>query len=250
MKKNNRMRLVGALLVAGALAFAGAPAAGAAAPGSVTCSEGMLAAGSYTDVTVSGMCIIDGSAQISGSVTVMSRAKAVLTGAEVGGSVRLAADSIVSASGTTVHGSISAANAKALYVFFSHIDGNVSFIGGGFGPTCMNPKALEGQGHNTMIKDSTIEGNVTFNGWSGCWFGFLRNTVGHNVLIANMYANPENVIEFMGMTIHQGLDSTEVVANHVAGVLNCTGNTPAAQIGDAMPVGNTAGHLLGECAAY
>lgn len=248
MNKNKRTGLLGALLVAGALVFAGAPAASAASAADTTCA-GQLAAGSYHNVTVDGMCSIDGSAHISGNVSVMRGAHLVLAGAEIGGNVRVASKAILNASGTTFHGNVGASNAMALYIFSSTLDGNLSFVGGGYGPTCMNPTVLEGQGHNTMVKDSHIAGNVTFNGWSGCWFGFLRNTVGMNVQISNMYANPENVITFGNETVYQGLDSTEVVGNHVTGVLNCTRNTPHAQVGDAAPIPNTARRALGECAA-
>ena len=47
----------------------------------------------------------------------------------------------------------------------------------------------------------------------------------------------------------QGLDSTEVGANTVGGVPSCSGNTPAAQLGDSGAALNVARKAVGECSA-
>lgn len=250
MKKKFGRLFALAIAVATAGTFMLASSAAAATPASTTCSEGTLAAGSYRNVTVTGSCTIDGSAAVGGNVSISSGAVLFLQGAELGGNLTLGTGSIMMAFSTTVHGNVSATNARALYLFDSRVDRNVSFIGGGSGRDCVDPDPETSLGMSTMVKDSSIGGNAVFDGWSGCWFGFLRNTVGRNVQISNMYANPENII-FPGTPdeVNQGLDSTEVIGNTVGGVLNCTGNTPAAQIGDAAPLPNTARKALGECAA-
>ncbi|MGO9820995.1 MAG: hypothetical protein ACLPTJ_10145 [Solirubrobacteraceae bacterium] len=134
----------------------------------------------------------------------------------------------------TVGGSIIARHALTMYLDGDTIWGNVISIGGGPGPT-MSPYV------NFPIKDNTIYGNVRVIGWQGTWFGFIRNTVSDNVLLAF------NVGVSIGDT---GLpDSTEVVTNTIGGNLICFGNSPAAQFGDSGGTPNTVGgRKIGQCA--
>jgi hypothetical protein len=91
------------------------------------------------------------------------------------------------------------------------------------------------------IKDDTIDGNLVITGWSGLWFGVIRDHVGGNVIVSNNDASDPTTLP--------GSDSTEIVNNDIAGNLICTNNTPAAQLGDAEQPGNRVGGLkLGECA--
>ncbi|MEZ5110104.1 MAG: hypothetical protein R2732_01185 [Microbacteriaceae bacterium] len=242
------LTLAVALAAASTFGLATGAAAAPGSPGSTVCS-GDLAAGSYKNLTIEGTCNIDGSAMVSGNVSVDTGDALFLSGAELGGNLHMSAGSIVMAFYTTFHGNINAANAHALYLFNSTVDKNLTFVGGGSGPECVDPDPEASLGNDTMVKDSSIAGNVKFDSWSGCWFGFLRNTVGGNVQITNMYANPEN-INYPGtpQEVNQGLDSTEVIGNVVGGNLMCSGNTPVAQIGDAAPLPNTARKLMGECA--
>lgn len=213
-----------ALVTASTFALVGAAGANAATTGSTTCSGG-LAPGTYRNVTVKGFCFLGGGAMVTGNVTVGT-------------------GSILMGDGATINGNVTATNAKALYLLDgSWVGKNVTFTGGGWGRTCTDPGAddpSDAPGHSTMIKDSTVKGNVTFTGWAGCWFGLIRNHVGKNVTVTNMYANP---------AWEQGPDSTEIASNVVMGNLNCSGNTPAAQFGDSGGEPNTVGkNATGECA--
>ena len=84
----------------------------------------------------------------------------------------------------------------------------------------------------------------------GFWFGIIRVNVGGNVVAANTSGTQVGLpgTEFEGI-----LDSTEIVSNVIGGNLICHGNTPPAQIGDAiLDEGNgpntVGGNALGECA--
>jgi hypothetical protein len=130
----------------------------------------------------------------------------------------------------TVNGGVTADHAGSVYIGGATINGGFTSIGGG--------DALR----NFPIKDSTFNGNVTMTGWHGFWFGFLRNTVHGNMTITNNTA--------VDPTVLSGIDSTEIVANHVSGNLACSGNNPLAQIGDSAGALNTVGgHATGECAS-
>jgi hypothetical protein len=102
---------------------------------------------------------------------------------------------------------------------------------------------------NFPVKDDTIDGNVTIQGWNGFWFGVIRVNVGGNVIVANNSGTQTGLpgTEFEGV-----LDSNEVVDNVIGGNLICHGNTPPAQIGDAAEEGGGAntvgGNAIGECA--
>jgi hypothetical protein len=85
------------------------------------------------------------------------------------------------------------------------------------------------------IEDNTIHGGATVNGYNGFWFGFIRNSVSGSVSLTN------NVLE--------DTDGNEYVTNTIRGSLNCSGNVPAAQIGDSEGSPNVVtGQKSGECA--
>ncbi|MFE4950118.1 hypothetical protein ACFQ9V_08405 [Leifsonia sp. NPDC056665] len=238
------------------LMLAAGAGAQAATPGSTTCSGGSIQApatlppGSYKNVEIAGFCGLDPSVAISGNVTVNPGAALQLSGSAIGGNLSVGSGAILFAFGAHVGGNVSATGAHALYLFFGQVGKNVTFQGGGSGRNCTDPDPSTSFGNDTMVKDSHIAGNVTFTGWAGCWFGLLRNTVGGNVTVSNMYANPLN-INFPGTPdqADQGLDSTKIGANMVGGVLSCSANTPAAQFGDSGAAPNVARKAVGECAA-
>lgn len=137
----------------------------------------------------------------------------------------------------TVGGNLVAVQPWTMYIDGSTIHGNLVSNGGGPGAT-LNPYV------NYPIKDNEIDGNVNVHGWSGAWFGFIRNTTHGNVVISHD----------VGLTIGDlgTLDSTEVAGNTIAGNLVCQHNTPAAQFGDVPPFfdphNQVGGHKVGECA--
>jgi hypothetical protein len=76
---------------------------------------------------------------------------------------------------------------------------------------------------------------VTIEGYNGFWFGFIRNHVNGSVNLNN------NVLE--------DPDANEYVTNVIQGSLNCSGNSPAPQIGDSEGSPNqVSGAKTGQCA--
>ncbi|MGH9057061.1 MAG: hypothetical protein ACRDYY_14545 [Acidimicrobiales bacterium] len=131
----------------------------------------------------------------------------------------------------TVGGNIVANNPYTMYLTAVTVGHNVVSNGGGPGAT-FDPYV------NFPIKGMDIHGNLVVQGWQGAWFGAVRNTVDGNVILShNVGANP---------------DSTEIGSNTVGGNLICQGNSPPAQLGDAVETGvgpNTvAGRTIGQCA--
>jgi hypothetical protein len=128
----------------------------------------------------------------------------------------------------TVGGSLLADQPLTMYLDGDTILGNVVSNGGGPGP--------RGQFLNFPVKDNWIGGSLTLQGWSGGWMGALRNTVLGSVT----YSNNSTVDP----------DSNEVVTNTISGNLNCQGNSPAVQPGDAGGSPNVVGgRKLGQCTA-
>ena len=67
-----------------------------------------------------------------------------------------------------------------------------------------------------------IHGGVTISGYDGFWFGFIRNHVRGTVSLSdNVLVDP---------------DGNEYVTNTIHGSLNCSGNSPAPQVGDSEAI--------------
>ena len=114
-------------------------------------------------------------------------------------------------------------------IHFSTINGGVD-IHGGSGPS--GPPF--GVTWNT-IEDSRINGGATIDGYNGFWMGFIRNHVNGTVNLRN------NVLE--------DPDGNEYVTNVIHGNLNCSGNSPAPQVGDSEGGANqVTGNKTGQCA--
>ena len=291
MKSASRMLLVSGL--AAATSLLGLSAATAAThndrhqhhtptvcSGASWTSPGTLGSGTYYGLEVSGICLVQAGADITikGDVTIDTAASLVAINSqtmEIDGDISVGRAAILGLgctaglgcdgtnnnppSADTVYGDITARGALAMYLNGDTVHGDVKFRWGGWGPMCTDPNAdspTDPLGHDLVLKDNTFRGEVDLTGWSGCWLGFVRNTVHGDVTIANNYANPANVITDENPPENQGLDSTEVVANTISGDLNCFANTPAAQFGDALQ-GQPAGYgpnvvngkARGECAS-
>jgi hypothetical protein len=243
-------------------------------------SPGTLGSGTYYGLEVSGVCLVQAGADITikGDVTIDTAASLVAINSQtmqIDGDISVGRAAILGLgctaglgcdgtnnnppSADTVNGDITARGALAMYLNGDTIHGDVTFRWGGWGPMCTDPNAddpTDPLGHDLVVKDNTIRGEVDLSGWSGCWTGFIRNAVHGDVRIANNYANPANVITDVTPNVNQGLDSTEVIANTISGDLTCYANTPAAQFGDGLegqPAGygpNTVGgRARGECAS-
>jgi hypothetical protein len=247
-----KLRLLLGLCVLLVLGVVGSSAV-AAAPGAGTCSGGSIPAGTYNGFTVTGNCMFaGGTVTINGNLIVApgallnDHAASPPTTVHVTGNVIVGKGAVLGLGdydptpphdSAIVDGNIIANQPLTLYLGGMTVHGNVISNGGG------DPV------RNFPIKDDTIDGNLIVQGWSGLWFGVIRTTVGGNVIVAHTAGTQTGIpgTEFEGI-----LDSTEVVSNTIGGNLICLGNTPAAQIGDAVEDGggpNTVGgRKIGECA--
>jgi hypothetical protein len=203
--------LLGALVV-------GVPGVAGAASSSTTCA-GSLAAGTYHRLVVpgGGVCLSEGPVTIRGGLYIESGATFVL-GSE---------ENPVNTG--TISGGVHATNAASVQIHFTTINGGVEIRGGSGpfgGPFDITWNAIE---------DNRIDGGATVEGYNGFWFGFIRNHVNGSVnLNNNVLADP---------------DGNEYVTNTIHGSLNCSGNSPAAQVGDSEGAPNQAtGAKTGQCA--
>jgi hypothetical protein len=242
-KKLRKLRLLVGLSALLGLAAIGSTAL-AAGPKAATCSGGEIAAGTYKGLTVTGTCTFGaGAVTIDGNLTVapgavlndhaLSPANVHVTGnAIVGQGAVLGLGTYAPApahDSATVDGNVISNGAASVYLGGMTVHGNVIVNGGG------DP------GRNLPIKDDTIGGNLIIQGWSGLWFGVIRDVVGANVILTNNVAADTSQ--------PPGSDSSEVVTNTISGNLICHGNAPLPQVGDSEgAVNNVGGHKLGECA--
>ena len=245
-----------ALGITGSSAFAAKPGAG-------TCSGGapgfmkaeVIPEGTYAGFTVTGFCVFgEGTMTINGDLTIADgaqlndHASGMSDSVHITGNVKVGKGAVLglgdynpdSHESAIVDGNVTAHQPETLYLGGMTVHGNVVSNGGG------NPASER----NFPFKDNTVDGNVILQGWHGFWFGVIRATVGGNLIVADTSGTQVGLpdTEFEGI-----LDSTEVVSNVVAGNLICHGNTPPAQIGDAiLDPGNglnaVGGNANGECA--
>jgi hypothetical protein len=233
------------LLVASCIVVVSGVAASSASAGfgGTICSGGTIAAGTYSSLTVTGTCWFgDGEIDVRGNIVVTAgaalndHAAAMNTTVHVGGSVLVGKGAVIGLgdydpthNAAVVDGSVLANQPASLYLGGMTVGGSLISIGGG------DP------GRNFPIKDDTIGGNLIMFGWSGLWFGIIRDHVGGSVFLVGNHASDP--------TTDPGSDSSEVVTNVIGGSLVCAANVPAAQFGDSGGTPNTVGGLkLGQCA--
>ena len=242
------------LAVSGSIAAAGKPGAGTCSGGASGSPE-VIPAGTYDGFTVTGNCVTGaGLVTINGNLTVadgglLNDHASGRGTVHITGDVTLGKGAVLGLgnynptpphNSAIVDGNIIAHQPETLYLGGMTVHGNVVSNGGG------NPDSER----NFPFKDNTVDGNVIIQGWHGFWFGVIRVTVGGNVIVANTSGTQVGLpdTDFEGI-----LDSTEVVSNVIEGNLICHGNTPPAQIGDAiLDPGNglnaVGGNAIGECA--
>jgi hypothetical protein len=249
------LRYVIAAVVLGVVGLVGSNAF-AARPGAATCSGGTIAPGTYSTLTVTGVCMFSGgTVTVTGNLVVEDGASlndhsaSPLTTIHIGGNV-LVGKGAIAGLGTynpfaphnsSVDGSVIANQPLSLYISFTTIHGNLTSHGGGGGVT--------GDFRNFPTKDNTIDGNAAIEGWTGGWNGFIRNHVGGNVI----FSHNESVINgLVNPPVHGQVDpdSSEVMTNVIGGNLICQGNTPPAQVNpdDGGQPNVVAGKKIGECA--
>ena len=213
------MRKLIALIGMSALAMAAAfttvpPAAGASA---TECTD-VLAPGTYQRVVVpeGAVCLSDGPIRIRAGLWIGSGATFVLGSEESGWTTG------------TIGGGVHATDPASVQIHFATINGGIDIHGGSgpFGP----PFDVTWN----AIEDNVIHGGVVIDGYDGFWFGFIRNHVAGTVKLRN------NVLE--------DLDGNEYVTNTIHGSLQCSGNSPAPQVGDSEGLPNVVtGRKAGQC---
>jgi hypothetical protein len=130
----------------------------------------------------------------------------------------------------TVGGNITAYQPLTMYLDGDTISGNVTSQGGG--PGLGFPPFL-----TFPVKDNTIGGNLVMEGWQGGWAGAIRDKVGKNLI----FSDNQSALD---------PDSNEVATNMVSGNLICSGNSPAAQLGDSGgSLNNVGGKGIDQCSS-
>lgn len=256
-----RLKVLGVLAVAGALALSGGPAmadvASKAKPAAYTCTGGDIPSGNYASLTVTGACTVPAGAVISvvGNVNIAAGAvldaqsapSTITVGRNVTGSAgslvglgcqppsytgNSAHECIVDPEGhstITVNGNVTVTNANAVLLNGITVHGNVTLTGGGGG----------GGGIPWSIKNNTIDGNLTVSGQTTSWLGVLFNRIDRNATLTNIEVIDE----------HEGAPGVYVVRNTVGRNLTCTGLTPGVSGGFVPGSVNVVGrNATGQCA--
>jgi len=258
MTQQVRVRILGALALAGAIALStGSATAEAAAPTApaYTCTGGVVPSGSYSSITVTGVCSVatDAVINVVGNVEVatgaMLDAQSAPSTITVGRNVTAAAGSLVGLgcqppsytgnsahecavepdghSTITINGNVTAINAVAALLNGITVKGNVTFVGGG-------------SDIPWSIKNNTIDGNLTVGGQTTEWLGVLFNRIGGNATLVNIAVTD----------VHPGAPGVYIVRNTIRANLTCLGLTPGVS-GGFVPgsVNVVGGHATGQCAS-
>jgi hypothetical protein len=213
------MKKLAAMLGIGVLAFSAIGITGSAtASGATECTD-TLAPGTYRQVVVpeGAVCFSEGGVRILAGLWIRPGATFVLGSEESGWTTG------------TIGGGVHAVDPASVQIHFATINGGIDIHGGSgpFGP----PFDVTWN----AIEDNVIHGAVRVIGYDGFWMGFIRNTVSGTVTMRdNTLTDP---------------DGNEYVTNTIHGSLRCSGNDPAAQVGDSEGEPNVVtGNASGECA--
>jgi hypothetical protein len=265
MEKATRLRILGSLAVAAALALptGSVMAAGSSTAQAYTCTGGDFASGTFTSIpsgnyasiTVTGVCNIQPDAVINvvgninvapGGVLDAQSAPSTIT---VGHNVTAAPGSVLGLgcqptnwigrfagvpcavepdghTTITVHGNVTATDADTVLLRMVTVNGNVSLSGGG-GEIPWS------------IKGNTIGRNLTISGVTADWLGVQFNRIGGNATLTNITATDPG----------DPGRSVAVVENTVGRNLICMGLAPAVSGGFFPGEVNHVGHkAIGQCA--
>ena len=254
-----RLKVLGVLAVAGALALSGVPAmadgSGTRTPKAYTCTGGEVPSGNYASITVTGACDVPADAVISvvgsvyvaaGAVLDAQRAPSTIT---VGRNVTGARGSFVGLgcqppsytgnsahectveptghSTITVNGNVTTWDAATVLLNGITVKRNVTLVGGG----SQIPWS---------IKNNTIGGNLTVSGQTTDWLGVLFNRIGRNATL----------IKIEVTDVHPGAPGVYIVQNTIGSNLTCFGLTPGVSGGFVPGAVNVVGrHATGQCAS-
>jgi hypothetical protein len=258
MEKAKRVRILGSLAVAAALALptGSAMAAGShtQSPMGYTCTGGDIPSGNYASITVTGFCDVPADAVISvvGNLNVGAGAfldaQSAPSTITVGHNVTASAGSLVGLgcqpdyphntghpctiepdgrSTITVNGNVTATDADTVLLNGTTVNGNVTLTGGG-GDIPWS------------IKNNTISGNLTVGGVTADWLGVLFNWIGQNATLTNITATDPGD---PGRLVF-------VVRNTIGRNLTCTGLAPGVSGGFFPGSVNVVGrNAIGQCAS-
>ncbi len=259
MAKAIRLKVLGTLALAVALALSGGSALAEASspqkPMAYTCTGGEIPSGTYASMTVTGACNVaaDAVIRVVGSVNVGAGAQLDAQSAPstitVGRNVTAAAGSLVGLgcqppsytgnsahqctvepdghSTITINGNVTGWKALAVLLNGVTVKGNVTFVGGG-------------SDIPWSIKNNTIGGNLTVTGQTAEWLGVLFNRIGRNATL-------------LKITLHDvdpGAPGVYIVQNKIRFNLTCFGLTPGVSGGFVPGAVNVVGrHAIGQCAS-
>ena len=136
-----------------------------------------------------------------------------------------------------VKGNLTAIDSLGVVLHNTQVMGNVFENGGGGGNNCVNQGIFNqdiGFPQYSGFFDGTVNGNLTIENVTSCWYGSFRE------IIDGSYVH-ENVV-------NNDPDGNEVSGNTIAGDMICKGNSPAIQFGDSNGTpSKVAGLATGQC---
>lgn len=274
--------VVGAAVLAAPLSVLGAGPARASTLGKAhTCSgtaesTGILAGGTYSSVTIKGLCMVDaGQVVVKGAINVTPGSGLLAAYARNNrthsGSSGLRAGSITVGKGATlilgceakyfaclddpnqnkptlessdsVTGNITATDALGVVLHKTKVGGNVSQMGGGGGTGCAPAGAFAAiiSPAYSDYEDDSVVGSLKVKGITSCYLGLFRDVVGNNLTVSDNKSTPGS----MGVASNTvGTKST----GSGSGNLTCVGNSPAVEFGGTKGETNRVhGTATGQC---
>jgi hypothetical protein len=263
------LAMLATLAVGATVASADGPPNAATCSGASLQSPGILPPGTYSSLTVQGVCLIPGgTVHVQGNVTVtpgsafLANFPSFGPGAPEGDATVTVGLNILVGTGATlvlgctpsngcvntthdtVGGNIVATQPLGMLVHGDAIQGNVIHSGGGGGVNCNNVGFLGGGPAFSAYEDGSVGGNMVITGVQSCWLGIARQQVGGNVILqSNNLADPD-AIEILSNTISHNLicQGNSMVWNSFEQSMDQPGLFPR------VPAPNTVGHQrIGQC---
>jgi len=208
----------------------------------VTNCTGILAAGTYDDISITSFCAIRSDATVNGNVMVDSGTFLFLRGATIGGSVELGSSGVMHAFFSTINGNIEAGDNSRIFLR----GGN--FVGGAIMANNCTLVQMSG-----LANGETINGNISLD---GCDSISIRNRtiggtlniaatlsitrVGDSVVGGNIeVTNSDGFYHIFGNSVGVNMEiknniitgtffpnDATVGLNTISGDLQCSGNVP------------------------
>jgi hypothetical protein len=264
MKKAIRLRILGTVAIAAALALpTGSAMAAGPGPAAYTCGGGSVGGGTYASLTITGFCdVVPGAvidvvgnltvapgaffdAQSSPSTITVGKSATAAAGSFLGlgcqpFSLRHDDGSPITSSGhpcqndptghsvILVKGNVSTTDANTVLLNGITVNGNVTLTGGG-GEIPWS------------LKVNHVMGNFTVDGVAADWVGIMRNVVGKNLNVINVTVTDPDPLDLNPLAF--------VAVNNVGWNLNCFGILPGVSGGFNPFLHNIVGrHANGQCA--